>query len=295
MLFRGTCPAIVTPFNAHGEVDYGALRRLLDYQIAGGIDAVVILGTTGENPTVTSAERQRLVETSVERVAARVPVIVGTGGNDTRQSVDNARHAIAAGADGQLVVGPYYNKPTQAGFRAHVDAIASASELPIVLYNVPGRTSLNILPETILELAERVDTVVGVKEASGSLAQISDILARRPDGFAVYAGDDEMALPVCVLGGDGVVSVIANALPEAFGRLVRDALDGRITEARRSHYDLLEAMRACFAETNPIPIKAVLADVGLIENVLRLPLMPITDASRHRVIAAFERHLGVGV
>lgn len=294
-LFRGTGTALVTPFASDGGVDYGALRRLLDFQIDGGVEAIVVLGTTGENPTISDDERKRIIETAVDQAHGKVPIIAGTGVNDTAASVRNARVAAAAHADGQLVVGPYYNKPTQEGFRAHVREIASATDLPIILYNVPGRTSFNATPETILTIANEVPAVVGVKEASGNLSQITDILRARPPSLAVYAGDDEMALPLAALGGDGVVSVISNALPGPFSELVRHALAGSFEDARREHFDLLPAMRACFFETNPIPVKAVLADLGLIENHLRLPLLPLSESRRASVLEAFESLLGHAV
>ncbi|ARA93420.1 4-hydroxy-tetrahydrodipicolinate synthase [Rhodothermaceae bacterium RA] len=292
-LFTGTAPALVTPFTADGTLDEAAFRRLIDYQIEGGVEALVVLGTTGENPTITFDERVRLVETAVAHTAGRVPVIVGTGSNATAESVTFARQATAAGADGQLVVGPYYNKPSQEGFRAHVAAIADATDLPIILYNVPGRTSFNLQADTVLRLAEEVPSVVGIKEASGNLAQISDILRHRPAHLAVYAGDDEWTLPLVLLGGDGVISVISNALPHRFSTLVRTALAGDVAEARRLHMDLLPAMRACFFDTNPIPIKAVLAEMGLIEPTLRLPLVPMPDTTRRRVLEAFETLISV--
>lgn len=292
-LFRGTGTALVTPFTADGDLDATALRRLIDFQITNGVNALIILGTTGENPTVTDAERQRIVELSLEAAAGRVPVVIGTGSNDTRATIDYARRAEAAGADGQLVVGPFYNKPSQRGFIAHVEAIADATSLPIVLYNVPGRTGFNIAPETTLQLAHTVDTVVGVKEASGSIPQITDVLSSRPEGFAVYAGDDELALPVCLLGGDGVVSVISNALPDTFSELIRRAMNLETDAARRLHLRMLPAMRACFLETNPIPIKALLGEMGLIENVLRLPLEPLSESNLEALRNAFEPLLGV--
>ncbi len=292
-LFRGTGTALVTPFTVDGDIDTTALRSLIDFQIENGVDALVILGTTGENPTVTDVERQRMVELSVEVSAGRVPVVIGTGSNDTRSTIECARQAEAAGADGQLVVGPFYNKPTQRGFIAHVESIADATTLPMILYNVPGRTGFNIAPETVLQLAHGIDTVVGVKEASGSIPQITDVLAGRPDGFAVYSGDDELALPVCLLGGDGVVSVISNALPDAFAELIRLALDLDAGAARRLHLRMLPAMRACFVETNPIPIKAVLGEMGLIQNVLRLPLQPLSESNRNGLRNAFAPMLGV--
>jgi 4-hydroxy-tetrahydrodipicolinate synthase len=289
MLFRGVAPALVTPFTGDDTVDHDAFRRIIDAQIEGGVSGLVVLGTTGENPTVTHAERRALVDTAVQQTDGRVPVIVGTGTNNTDESIAFSREAVDAGADGLLVVGPYYNKPSQDGFYAHVEAIAGAADAPIILYNVPGRTSFNVTAETTLRLAEDVPQVVGVKEASGDVAQISDIINHRPDGFAVYAGDDEIALPLCLLGGDGCVSVISNARPAAFSALIDAALDGDLEEARRRHFDLLPAMRACFLKTNPVPVKAVLAAEGMMEPHVRLPLVPITpdDPVRQRILTAF--------
>lgn len=290
-LFTGTGTAIVTPFTADDDIDLDAFRRHIEMQIDGGVDALVVLGTTGENATVWPEERRRIVDAAVEYVDGRVPVIIGTGNNSTSESIGFSKEATRSGADGLLIVGPYYNKPTQAGFVAHVKAIADAGDTPIILYNVPGRTSFNIAAETVLQLAEEVPSVVGVKEASGDLGQISDILAGRPDSLAVYSGDDEMALPMISLGADGVVSVIGNAVPEPFTKMVRAALEGRIEDARTLHFKLLPAMRACFFETNPIPIKAVLASMGVMNGRLRLPLVDVTEQNRTRVLEAFEAHI----
>lgn len=287
-IFTGTGTAIVTPFKGDGELDLDAFRRHVDLQIEGGIDALVVLGTTGENATIWPEERRKLVDAAVQHVDGRVPVVIGTGNNSTSESIVFSKEAAASGADGLLVVGPYYNKPTQGGFKAHVKAIADSTDCPIIIYNVPGRTSFNILPNTVLELADEVPSVVGVKEASGDIAQISDILVGRPDSLAVYSGDDEMTFPLVTLGGDGVVSVISNAVPEEFTRMVRAALGGRIDAARQHHFKLLPAMRACFVETNPIPIKAVLASMGIMDGRLRLPLVEIRQENRKRVLDAFE-------
>lgn len=292
-LFQGAAPALVTPFTREDEVDEPAFRRLIDRQIEGGVRALVVLGTTGENPTVTRYERRRLVDCAIEQTDGRVPVIVGTGTNNTEASIAFSREAEQAGADGLLVVGPYYNKPSQRGFRYHVEAIAGATDRPIILYNVPGRTGFNIQPDTVLALAEDVPAVRGVKEASGDLAQISDIMRRRPASLAVYAGDDEMTFPVLALGGEGVVSVISNAIPEAFCTLVQTGLEGDIDTARQHHFALLSAMRACFFESNPVPIKIVLAAQGYMEERVRPPLaLPGADAPvRRRILQAFASHL----
>jgi 4-hydroxy-tetrahydrodipicolinate synthase len=290
-IFRGTAPALVTPFTAEGKLDEAALLRLIDRQIQGGVDALVVLGTTGENATIWPDERRRIVDLTLEHVSGRVPVIVGTGNNSTSESLVFSREAARSGANGLLIVGPYYNKPPQAGFRAHVAAIAEAVDTPIILYNVPSRTGFNMTAETVLRLAEEIPTVVGIKEASGNLAQISDILAHRPSKLAVYAGDDEITLPLLALGADGVISVVCNALPERFTALVRAGLKGDFEQARRLHFELLAAMRACFYDTNPIPIKAVLHAMGLMEETVRLPLLPLEEATRRRVLEAFEAFL----
>ena len=287
MLFRGTAPALVTPFTADGDVDEATFRRLIDRQIDGGVEALVVLGTTGENATIWPDERRRLVDLALEHTNRRVPVIIGTGNNSTSESIVFSKEAAASGADGLLVVGPYYNKPTQAGFHAHVAAIAEATDCPIILYNVPGRTSFNATAETTLRIVEAIPTVVGVKEASGDLAQISDILAHRPNHLAVYAGDDEMGLPLATLGADGVISVVSNVIPGLFSELVRAGLNGDFEKARALHFRLLPAMRACFFETNPIPAKTMLGAMGLINPALRLPLVPMSDANRQRMLAAF--------
>ncbi len=296
-VFRGTAPALVTPFTPDGAVDEPAFRRLLDDVIGGsetpgmghhaGVEAVVVMGTTGENPTVTPAERQRLVEVAVEHVAERVPVVVGSGTNDTAQSVAFSRAAAAAGADALLVVSPYYNKPTPAGLLAHVAAIADATDCPVIFYNVPGRTGQNVRAETQLMLADAVPSVVGTKEASGDLNQIADILAGRPDGFAVYAGDDDLALPTLALGADGLISVCANAVPGATAELVRRALAGDLPGARALHFLLLAAMRASFAEASPTPVKTVLAAMGRMDARVRLPLVALSDGARETVLTAY--------
>jgi 4-hydroxy-tetrahydrodipicolinate synthase len=295
MLFRGVAPALVTPFTSEDTIDETAFRDLIDIQIDGGVSALVVLGTTGENPTINEAERHQIVDLAVDAADGRVPVIVGTGTNNTEESVAFSEAAVEAGADGLLVVGPYYNKPSQNGFTAHVKTIAEAADAPIILYNVPGRTSFNVAAETALHLGEEVPQVVGVKEASGDLGQIGEILAHRPDDFAVYAGDDEMTLPLLAMGGDGAVSVISNALPELFCQLVDAGLAGDLATARERHFELLPAMRACFLETNPVPIKDVCAALGWIEPHVRLPLTPMDERApvRQRVLSAFDEFLDV--
>jgi len=288
-IFRGTATALVTPFDADGSFDEGAFRRLIQYQLDEGIEAFIVLGTTGENPTVSDDERDRIVALAVETVAGSAPVIVGTGTNDTAASVRHSRRAAEGGADGLLVVGPYYNRPSQRGFAAHVQEIAAAADRPIILYNVPGRTGFCAEVDTVLRLASEVPSVVGIKEASGNLARISDILRMRPAGFCVYSGDDELTLPLLTLGADGVISVISNALPDRFGELVRAGLSGDFARARQIHFELLPVQRACFTVTNPVPIKAMMSHLGLMNDRVRLPLVPLDAAERLRVLEPLDR------
>ena len=302
-IFRGTAPALVTPFTPDDRIDEAALRDLIDFQIEGsplggqgygGVEALVVLGTTGENPTVTLAERRQLVDVALEHTAGRIPVVVGTGTNSTAQSVQFSVEAARAGADGLLVVGPYYNKPTPDGVVGHVAAIADATDCPVVLYNVPGRTGSNLTAETTLRVIEAVPSVVGVKEASGDLNQIADVVAGAPDGVAVYSGDDDLAFPTVALGGDGLISVIANAAPGPVSEMVRRALADDVAGARALHYALLGAMRASFFEANPGPIKAVLAAQGRMEAAVRLPLAPLTEAASGRVARAYAALVEAG-
>ena len=302
-IFRGTAPALVTPFTADGDIDEAAFRDLIEFQIEGspfdgrqfeGVEALVVLGTTGENPTVTHPERRHLVDVALDQAAGRVPVIVGTGTNDTAQSAGFSKEAADAGADGLLVVGPYYNKPTPDGVVGHVAAIADATDCPIILYNVPGRTGSNLTAETTLRVIDEVPSVVGVKEASGDLNQVADVVAGAPDGVAVYSGDDDLAFPTVCLGGQGLISVIANAAPGPVSEMVRRALDDDMAGARLLHYELLGAMRASFFESNPAPVKAVLAAQGRMEDVLRLPLAPLTEGAAARVREAYAALVEAG-
>lgn len=286
MLFRGAAPALVTPFSETGSIDKAAFCELIEHQITGGSSALVVLGTTGENPTITPTERRELVATAVEYVSGRVPVIVGTGTNSTAESISFSVESERLGADGLLVVGPYYNKPSQRGFEAHVAAIAEATSCPIILYNVPSRTGFDIDLETILNLANEIPTVVGVKEASGDLSKVADLIQCRPAGFAVYSGDDEWTLFFLALGADGVISVVSNIIPRMMNKLVRAGLEGDLTRAAGMHHSLVRAMRACFLDTNPIPVKAVLAHLGQCGPAVRLPLVELSSRKKSMVMAA---------
>ena len=286
---RGCGTALVTPFTATGAVDEARFRALLERQIAGGVRLLVPCGTTGEGATLDAREHERLITLAVE-VAGRgrhARVIAGVGSNATAVTIERARAARGAGADAILVVAPYYNKPTQAGLVAHFRAVAEAVEdLPVVLYNVPGRTASNITAATTLTLARERANIVGTKEASGDLSQIMAILRDRPPNFCVLSGDDAMTLPLMALGADGVVSVASNEVPDAMARLTDLALRDDWAAARTLHYRLLPLMEANFIESNPGPVKAALAALGLLEEHFRLPLVPVQEQTRARVRAA---------
>jgi len=273
----GCGTALVTPFARDGAVDEPALRALVEWQIAEGVHFLVPCGSTGEAATLSPAEHRRVVEITVEQTAGRVPVVAGAGSNDTARAIALSKEMRAAGATHLLHVSPMYNKPPQRGIVAHFKAIADAVDLPVVAYNVPGRTGSNITVETALELAE-IPGIVAMKEASGDLQQIQRLLCRRPAGFGVLSGDDSLTLPIMALGGDGVISVVSNATPRPMAALVEACAAGDFATARAMHELLTPWMSAAFVESNPIPAKAALAMLRRIENVLRLPLVPLADA-----------------
>jgi 4-hydroxy-tetrahydrodipicolinate synthase len=285
--FAGAGVALVTPFNAAGAVDEAALRRLVRRQVEGGIDVLVPCGTTGESATLGAEEQKRVIAITVEEAAGKAPVLAGTGGNDTRVAIERTKAAVDVGADGVLSVGPYYNKPTPEGFYRHFAAIADASAVPVVIYNVPSRTGSNIDARTQLRIATHPN-VAGVKEASGNLAQVSEILDARPDGFEVLSGDDALTLPLMALGAVGVISVIANQVPGVMHDLVAACARGDFGAARRIHYRLLRLMTVNFVESSPVPVKASLALLGLCEEVYRLPLCPPTEATRDALRGALR-------
>ncbi len=280
-MFEGVFTALVTPFR-DGAVDEAALRELVERQVAAGVDGVVPCGSTGESATLSHAEHYRVVELTVEAAGGRVQVLAGTGSNNTRESIELTRHARDAGADGALLISPYYNKPTQEGLVAHFAAIAREADLPMIVYNIPGRTASNILPTTLAQLAE-IDQVVGVKEACGDIAQISEVVALCPPDFSVLSGDDALILPVISVGGRGAISTTSNVAPAEILALVRAARAGELATARRLHARLLPLFDVLFCETNPIPVKAALAALGLIDAEIRLPLTPLTEPNRERL------------
>jgi 4-hydroxy-tetrahydrodipicolinate synthase len=282
---RGCATALVTPFAAGGEVDVERLRALVERQIEGGVRLLVPCGTTGESATMTEDEDKLVIETTIEAArAGGARVVAGTGSNSTADAVRYAQGARSLGTDAVLVVAPFYNKPTQEGLYAHFRAVAEAVEdVPVVLYNVPGRTSSNISAQTVLRLARDMENVVAVKEASGNLSQVMEILRGRPRGFRVLSGDDAMTLPLIAVGADGLVSVASNEAPALMSRMVEAALAGAWDEARELHYRLLPLMEVNFVETSPGPAKAAMALMGLLEENLRLPLVPVTEKTRRAV------------
>ena len=281
---RGCATALVTPFTANGAVDEERLRTLIEYQIAGGVKLLVPCGTTGESATMTDEEDQRVIKLTIEVARGRAHTIAGTGSNSTAAAIGYSLMAQTLGADAVLLVAPYYNKPTQEGLYAHFRAIAQAiNGLPVVIYNVPGRTSCNIAAETTLRLACDCENIVAIKEASGNLSQIMEILRRRPEGFRVLSGDDSLTFPLMALGADGLISVAANEAPELMSRMINLALDEKWAEARELHFRLLPLMETNFIESSPGPVKAALAMMGLIEENYRLPLVPVQTKSRARV------------
>jgi 4-hydroxy-tetrahydrodipicolinate synthase len=281
---RGCATALVTPFKSDGGVDVERMRALAGRQLEGGVRLLVPCGTTGESVTMSGAEREQVIRATIEEAKGRGRVIAGTGSNNTAHAVEQSREAAGWGVDAVLVVAPYYNKPTQEGLYQHFRAVAEAvPETPVVLYNVPGRTSSNINAETTLRLARDCANVVAVKEASGNLAQIMEILRGRPEGFLVLSGDDAMTFAMIALGADGLISVASNEAPRPMSEMVEAALAGRLEEARAAHYRLLPLMDVNFIESSPGPVKAAMALMGLLEENLRLPLVPVTEKTRARV------------
>ncbi|HEV2913394.1 MAG TPA: 4-hydroxy-tetrahydrodipicolinate synthase [Pyrinomonadaceae bacterium] len=281
---RGCATALVTPFTASGAIDEERLRALIEHQLAGGVRLLVPCGTTGESATMTEEEDRRVIKLTIEAARGRALVIAGTGSNSTAAAIEYSRAARALGADAVLVVAPFYNKPTQTGLYAHFRAVAEAVDyLPVVIYNVPGRTASNITAATALKLAREVENIVAVKEASGDLSQVMAILRDRPADFRVLSGDDALTLPLIALGADGVISVASNEAPALMSRMVELALGGDWDAARELHYRLLPLMEVNFIESSPGPVKAALAMMNLIEEHFRLPLVPITEKSRERV------------
>lgn len=281
---RGCGTALVTPFKEDLSIDEDALRRFVEFQISGGIGFLVPCGTTGESPTLSDAEHRRVVEIVVEEARRRVPVIAGAGGNNTAHVIKLARECERLGVDGLLSVTPYYNKPTQEGLYQHFKAIAEATSLPVILYNVPPRTNVNILPDTIVRLAE-IANIIGVKEASGDISQIAEIITRVPPEFKVLSGDDSITLPLIAVGGVGLISVASNEAPSLLTALTNACLENNWDEARRLNRELFPLMKANFIETSPGPVKAALAMMGKIKEVYRLPMVTVKPETREKLRA----------
>ena len=290
--FRGLGVALITPFNHDGSVDWDALYRLVEYHITRGVDFFCVMGTTAETPTLTQEEKQRIKHDVIERVAGRVPILLGCGGNSTASVVSELKHGDFDGVDGILSVCPYYNKPSQEGLYQHFKAIAEASPVPVVLYNVPGRTGVNMTAETTLRLARDFENVVAIKEASGNITQMDDIIKNKPKNFDVISGDDGITFTLLTLGAVGVISVIGNALPQEFSRMVRLALRGEYDQALSIHHRFTELFKLLFVDGNPAGVKALLSEMGLIQNELRLPLVPARLGTEKR-ISEIVRELGL--
>ncbi len=282
-IFRGTGVAIVTPFREDDSIDFKALTNLVEFQIKGGVNYIVVLGTTGESVTLTNDEKHAVIDTVIEQANGRVPIVVGIGGNNTQEIVTKIKSFDFKGIDAILSVAPYYNKPTQNGLYEHYKAIASACPVPVILYNVPGRTSCNLNAETTLKLANDFKNIIAIKEASGNLIQIMEIIKNKPSHFEVISGDDALAYSIVGLGGIGVISVIANAFPEQMSNLIRLALTGKFEDALKIHYRLLNMINLLFVEGNPAGIKAALEIKKLTSAHVRLPLVKVSNATYQKI------------
>lgn len=282
-IFKGLGIALVTPFTSDGQVDYTALKRLVDYQINNGADFFCILATTGETPTLTADEKARIKELVVDTVQGRVPILMGCGGNNTASVVEELRTGDFKGIDGVLSVCPYYNKPSQEGLYQHFKTIAEATKLPVVLYNVPGRTGVNLKAETTVRLARDCQNIVAIKEAGGSLEQVDEIIKNKPRDFDVISGDDALTYPMVACGAVGVISVIGNALPREFSKMLRLEMRGEFEGALKIHHHFTDLFSLLFVDGNPAGVKAMLSEMGYIENVLRLPLVPTRLTTLQRI------------
>jgi 4-hydroxy-tetrahydrodipicolinate synthase len=288
-MFRGTLPAMITPFRKEGDIDQEALRELIDFLLTNGVDGIVPCGTTGESATLTHEEHKEIIRITVEAVRGRVPVLAGTGSNSTAETIDLTRAAKEAGADGALLISPYYNKPTQEGIFQHYEHVAKETSFPLILYNVPGRTCLNILPETVARLS-KIKNIIGIKEASADLYQISRIMDLCGPDFTVLSGDDFTVLPTMSIGGKGVISVVANVTPKEMSDMCRAFFDQEMDRARTLHYKLLGLMGAMFYETSPVPVKTALNLMGICEDVFRLPLCRMEEGNRRKLASIMKEY-----
>ncbi|MBN2743777.1 MAG: 4-hydroxy-tetrahydrodipicolinate synthase [Marinilabiliaceae bacterium] len=289
---RGSIVAIVTPFKANGEIDFEAFDRLVDFHIAQHTDGIVVCGTTGETPTLTEDEDAALIAHAVKRVNGRIPVIAGTGSNSTQECVVYTQKAASLGVDGVLIVAPYYNKPTQEGMYLHFSTVAKAVDVPVILYNVPGRTGSNISVKLALRLANEFKNIIGIKEAQGSLAVVTQLLAGRPQGFKVYSGDDFTSLSTNYLGADGCISVVANVIPGDFQQMMALSMNGEVKKANEIFFKYQQLMDLMFIESNPIPVKTALAHMGLMEEVFRAPLCAMESKNKEALLLELKK-LGI--
>lgn len=286
--FKGTGVAIVTPFKTDLSIDFAALGRVVNHVIDGGVNYIVAMGTTGESVTLAKDEKKAIISYVAEAIEGRVPLVVGIGGNNTQEVINSIRQSNLSGVDGILSVAPYYNKPTQRGLFQHFKAIATCSSLPVIIYNVPGRTSCNITSETCLELAHNCDNIVGVKEASGDISQIMKIIKGKPENFSVISGDDMLTIPIVAAGGTGVISVLANAYPAQCSEIVNNAIKNNFKSAREIQFRFLEMIELLFVEGNPAGVKAMMSTMNICSNTLRLPLVSVGRSTYSRIQKAME-------
>ena len=288
-MFKGLGTALITPFDKDFNVDYKSLKKICHYQVEGGADAIIVLGTTGESPVIDIDEREKIISTVLEAVNGRADIIIGTGTNDTKDVVELNKIAEKLKANGLLIVNPYYNKGTQESLLLHYKYISERTELPIILYNVPSRTGMNMLPETALKIHQECKNVAAIKEASGNISQIASLISMKPEDFAVYSGNDDQTLPIMALGGAGIISVFSNAYPKHLKKMTDSLLKNDLISARKYQNQYLKMMNALFTETSPMPIKYVMSKLGLCENILRLPLIPVSKKTEKLLDEAMQK------
>jgi len=288
-MFKGVGTALITPFKVDQSVDFNSLKKILDHQLKNKIDALIVLGTTGESPVIDYDERRKLISAVVEEAKGKIPVIIGTGSNNTKKVIENNKIAEDLKADGLLIVNPYYNKGTQESLQKHYKYISERTRLPIILYNVPSRTGMNILPETAVRIHKNCNNVVAIKEASGDISQIANLIAIKPDSFSVLSGNDDQTLPIMALGGDGVISVFSNPYPSQMKQITNAMLNNKLSTAQKFNNKYLGMMNALFIETSPAPVKFVMHQMGFCENILRLPLATATAKSEELLINKIQQ------
>ena len=288
-MFKGVGTALITPFKEDQSVDIGSLKKILEHQLKNNIDALIVLGTTGESPVIEYEERRKIISAVVEEAKGKIPVIIGTGSNNTKKVVENNKLAEELKADGLLIVNPYYNKGTQESLLEHYKYISDRTNLPIILYNVPSRTGMNILPDTAVRIHKNCSNVVAIKEASGDISQIANLIAIKPDSFSIISGNDDQTLPIMALGGDGVISVFSNPYPSEMKQLTDAMLNNDLSSAQKFNNRYLGMMNALFIETNPAPVKFVMHHLGLCENIMRLPLVNATAKTKELLIKEIQQ------